>query len=158
MNADERSNTDPQKDEDTAAALKMWVVLNRAWRAIAERGRRQVEAQGLRTMEFAVLEVLYHKGPLTQGQIGEHILLTSGSITAVVDKLEHRGLVERRTCPEDRRVVYAELTEDGRKLIARVFPEHAEVLRNAMAGLTTEEKQIATALLRRLGRHADRQP
>ncbi len=105
-------------------------------------------------MEFGVLEALYHKGPLTQGQIGERILLTSGSITAVVDKLEERGLVERRPCAEDRRVVYADLTDEGRELIARVFPEHAEALRIAMEGLTTEEKRIAAVLLVRLGRHA----
>ncbi len=141
-------------DEDTVAALKLWVVLSRAARAIAEHARRQVEGEGLRHMEFGVLEALYHKGPLTQGQLGERILLTSGSITAVVDKLEKRGLVERRLCAEDRRVVYAELTEEGRTLISRVFPEHAEALRVAMGGLTAEEKKIARALLVRLGRHA----
>jgi MarR family 2-MHQ and catechol resistance regulon transcriptional repressor len=158
MNTVAQNAADPQLDADTAAALRMWVVMTRAWRAVAEHGRRQVEARGLRPMEVAVLEALHHKGPLTQGQIGEHILLTSGSITAVVDKLEQRGLVVRRSCAEDRRIVYAELTEAGGKLIAMVFPEHAEVLRSAMAGLTTEEKQMATVLLRRLGRHAAEQP
>ena len=154
MKTDEPGASDTGLDEDTAAALRMWVVMTRAWRAVAERGRRQVEAHGLRPMEFGVLEALYHKGPLTQGQLGERILLTSGSITAVVDKLEQRGLVARRPCAEDRRIVYAELTPAGVDLIAMVFPEHARVLRDAMAGLTTEEKQVATVLLRRLGRHA----
>jgi MarR family 2-MHQ and catechol resistance regulon transcriptional repressor len=158
MNTVENSPADPQLDDDAAAALRMWVVLTRAWRAVAERARRQVEAHGLRPMEFGVLEALHHKGPLTQGQLGEHILLTSGSITAVVDKLERRGLLARRPCAEDRRIVYADLTEAGRELIAKVFPEHAAVLTGAMAGLTTEEKVIATALLRRLGRHAAEQP
>jgi MarR family 2-MHQ and catechol resistance regulon transcriptional repressor len=144
----------PPSDEDTAAALKLWVVLNRVQRAVGERARREVERQGLRPTEFAVLEALYHKGPLTLGQVGERVLVTSGSVTPVADKLEQRGLIQRRISAEDRRVCYAELTETGRELIGGIFPDHAEVIRRAMEGITTEEKRIATALLKRLGLHA----
>ncbi|HEX8360052.1 MAG TPA: MarR family transcriptional regulator [Longimicrobium sp.] len=145
-------------DEDTAAALKLWVVLNRVQRAVGERARREVERQGLRPTEFAVLEALYHKGPLTLGQVGERVLVTSGSVTPVADKLEKRGLIQRRISAEDRRVCYAELTAAGSELIGGIFPEHAEVIRGAMAGITTEEKRIATALLKRLGLHAAANP
>jgi MarR family 2-MHQ and catechol resistance regulon transcriptional repressor len=157
MIADEQSAASPQKDEDTAAALKLWVVLNRAQRAIGERARREVERQGLRPTEFGVLEALYHKGPLTLGQVGELVLVTSGSVTPVADKLQARGLIERRISSEDRRVCYAELTDAGRELVAGIFPDHAEVIRGAMEGLTVEEKRIATALLRRLGLRAAEQ-
>jgi MarR family 2-MHQ and catechol resistance regulon transcriptional repressor len=150
----DQSAASPSRDEDTAAALKLWVVLNRAQRAIGERARRDIERQGLRPTEFAVLEALFHRGPLTLGQVGERVLVTSGSVTPVADKLERRGLIRRRISPEDRRVCYAELTEAGRELVGGIFPEHAEVIRGAMTGLTAEEKRIATALLRRLGRHA----
>lgn len=144
----------PQRDQDTAAALKLWVVLNRAHRAIGERARREIERQGLRPTEFGVLEALYHKGPLTLGQVGERVLVTSGSVTPVADKLEQRGLIARRMSSEDRRVCYAELTDAGRELVGGIFPDHAEVIRAAMEGLTVEEKQITASLLRRLGRHA----
>jgi MarR family 2-MHQ and catechol resistance regulon transcriptional repressor len=157
MNGDPRTESAARRDEDTASALKLWVVLSRAHRAISEHARRQIERQGLRPTEFGVLEALYHKGPLMLGEVGERVLLTSGSTTAVVDKLEQRGLLRRRTSSEDRRVCYAELTEDGRALVAGIFPAHAHVLRGVMGGLTTEEKQIATALLRRLGLHAAEQ-
>lgn len=151
---DDRTHPGPQKDEDTAAALKLWVVLNRAHRAIGEHARRQIERQGLRPTEFGVLEALYHKGPLTLGQVGERVLVTSGSVTPVADKLEQRGLIQRRISSEDRRVCYAELTEAGRELMGGMFPDHAEVIRGAMEGLTVEEKRIAAVLLRRLGLHA----
>lgn len=154
---DTRTDADWRQDEDTAASLKLWVVLNRAHRAITEHARRQIERQGLRPTEFGVLEALYHKGPLALGEVGERVLLTSGSTTAVVDKLEQRGLLFRRASSQDRRVCYAELTDEGRALVATIFPGHAEVLRGAMDGLTTQEKQIVTALLRRLGRHAAEQ-
>jgi MarR family 2-MHQ and catechol resistance regulon transcriptional repressor len=142
------------QDPETSAALKLWVVLNRAQRAIGDHVRRSLEGSGLAPTEFGVLEVLLHKGPLTAGEIGSRVLLASGSITYVVDKLQARGLVARRPCQEDRRAIYVELTEEGRTLIAGVFPAHAAALREAMAGLTTEEKQIAAVLVRRLGRHA----
>lgn len=145
------------EDTDTAVALRLWVVLNRTQRAIGERARRQVERHGLRPTEFGVLEALYHKGPLTLGQVGERVLVTSGSVTPVADKLERRGLIQRRLSSEDRRVCYAELTDAGRELIGGIFPEHAEVIRTATEGLTVEEKRIATALLRRLGLHAAEQ-
>lgn len=151
---DDQTSGGPERDEDTAAALKLWVVMNRSYRAVGERVRREIDRQGLRPTEFAVLEALYHKGPLTLGQIGESVLVTSGSVTPVADKLEQRALIRRRISSEDRRVCYAELTEAGRALIGGIFPEHAEVIRGAMEGLTAEEKRIATALLRRLGRHA----
>jgi MarR family transcriptional regulator, 2-MHQ and catechol-resistance regulon repressor len=82
-------------DDDTAAALRLWVILNRAHRAIGERVRRDIEAHGLHPTEFAVLEVLHHKGPLTLGEVGERVLLTSGSMTHVADKLERRDLIAR---------------------------------------------------------------
>jgi MarR family transcriptional regulator, 2-MHQ and catechol-resistance regulon repressor len=142
------------EEEDTAAALKLWVVLSRAHRALADRARRDNERHGLNPTEFAVLEVLYHKGPLLVGEVGSRILLTSGSTTYVIDKLEQRGLVSRRPCPTDRRALHVELTAAGRALIRGIFPEHARAIRRAMGGLSTEEKRIAAALLKRLGRFA----
>jgi MarR family transcriptional regulator, 2-MHQ and catechol-resistance regulon repressor len=142
-------------DQETASALKLWVILNRAHRAIAERARRSVERNQLSLSEFGVLEVLYSKGPLLVGDLGAKILLTSGSTTYVVDKLEERKLVARRPCPSDRRALYVDLTDQGRELIGQIFPEHAEALRHAMEGLTSEEKQIAGTMLKRLGRYAE---
>jgi MarR family transcriptional regulator, 2-MHQ and catechol-resistance regulon repressor len=157
---DVEMNTQPpdprasEEEEDTAAALKLWVVLSRAHRAVAEQARRDNERHGLHPTEFGVLEALYHKGPLLVGEVGSRILLTSGSTTHVIDKLEQRGLVSRRPCPTDRRALHVELTEEGRALIGGVFPEHARVIRRVTGGLTTEEKRIAAALLKRLGRFA----
>jgi MarR family transcriptional regulator, 2-MHQ and catechol-resistance regulon repressor len=142
-------------DQETASALKLWVILNRAHRAISERARRSVERNQLSLSEFGVLEVLYSKGPLLVGDLGAKILLTSGSTTYVVDKLEERKLVARRPCPSDRRALYVDLTDQGRELIGQIFPEHAEALRHAMEGLTSEEKQIAGTMLKRLGRYAE---
>jgi MarR family transcriptional regulator, 2-MHQ and catechol-resistance regulon repressor len=144
-------NAIPSLQEETDTALKLWVVLNRASRAVADRLRGSIEREGLSVSEFGVLEVLYSKGRQLVGELGSRILLTSGSMTYVIDRLQERGLVQRRPCPSDRRALHVELTEQGRELIARIFPEHAEEVRRLLGGLTSEEQQIATALIKRLG-------
>lgn len=132
-------------------SLKLFVVLVRAYKALAEHAKRDIEKSGLSLTEFGVLEALHHRGQLTVGQIGERVLLTSGSMTYVVDKLEGRGLVERKPCPEDHRATYIALTGEGTRLIGRIFPGHAAALERATAALTAEEKRTATALVRKLG-------
>ena len=106
--------------------------------------------------EFAVLEVLYHKGALPLGEIRDRILVTGASTTYVVKKLEERGLMRRRPCSEDQRIVFGELTPKGRALINEVFPAHVDRLRQVMAGLSVPEKRAAARLLRRLSQHARR--
>ena len=132
-------------------ALRLWVVMNRALRTIEDRLSQQVEAHGLSMTEFAVLEVLLHKGPLPIGEIGQRILRTSGSMTYVLDKLQKRHLIRRRPSAEDRRVLRAELTEAGRALIEEVFPEHAALVATLMQGLTPAEQRETADVLRRLG-------
>jgi MarR family 2-MHQ and catechol resistance regulon transcriptional repressor len=136
---------------DRELSLKLWIVLARAHRAVAERSRRDIERSGLTASEFAALEVVYHKGDLPVGDVAARVLLTSGSMTYVIDKLEHRGLLERKRCPEDQRVTYVGITAAGRNLMASLFPAHAEAIRHATAGLTADEKRLATVLLKRLG-------
>ena len=139
---------------DRAAALKLWVVLSRAYNAIARQAADDVERQGLSMTDFSVLEVLYHRGPLSLGDIGERVLLKSGSVTYAVDRLEEKRLLRRRSSPEDLRVTFAELTPAGRAVMDRVFPVHAETIRQTLAGLSRVEKRQATDLLKRLGRRA----
>ena len=88
-------------------------------------------------------------------QIGGKILLASGSITYVVDKLEQKGLLERRACPNDRRVTHAQITEKGQELIEEIFPTHQEKIDEIVSVLTDEEKSLVTELLKKVGFHAN---
>jgi len=139
---------------DRAATLQLVIALARAYQALAQGVRPQLAKQGLGMTEFAVLEVLYHKGPLPLGELRDRILVTGASTTYVVKKLEERGLIRRRTCVEDQRVIFGELTAKGRALIDEVFPVHVDRLREILAGLSVPDKQAATRLLRRLSHHA----
>ena len=146
----------PHLDGDRAATLHLIIALGRALQAIERGVGPHLVGCSLSLTEFAVLEVLYHKGALPLGVIRDRILVTGASTTYVVKKLEERGLMRRRACAEDQRVVFGELTAKGRALIDEVFPAHVERLQQAMAGLSVSQKRDAGRLLRALGRHARR--
>jgi MarR family transcriptional regulator, 2-MHQ and catechol-resistance regulon repressor len=131
--------------------LRLWVVLARAFDAVARHARASIARFGLGTTEFAVLEVLYHKGELPVCDVQRRILVESSSTTYVVDKLVKRGLVRRRHSGTDRRVVLLALTPAGRRLIQRIFPQHAHAIRRAVAALPPREQAQALRLLRTLG-------
>ncbi|MEX2571193.1 MAG: MarR family transcriptional regulator [Gemmatimonadota bacterium] len=136
---------------DREPALRLWVVLSRAYESIADRLRSDVARHDLTLTEFGILEVLYHKGPLLLGEVQRRILVSSGGVTYLVDRLERKGFVERRACPEDRRARYAALTDAGEALIAEIFPQHAECIRELMGELTADEQVAAHGMLKRLG-------
>ena len=138
-------------NEDTKQSLKLFIVLSRAHKAISESTNQFFQQNGLNPTEFAVLELLFHKGRQPLQQIGNKILLASGSITYVVDKLEKRGYLNRVSCPADRRVTYAEISEEGAVFMREIFPKHERQLHEMMAALTTEEKEMAIELLKKLG-------
>ncbi|AKP46642.1 MarR family winged helix-turn-helix transcriptional regulator [Bacillus smithii] len=139
------------EEKNIQMSLKLFVVLSRAYKVVNEETNEWIYQNGLNPTEFGVLELLHHKGPQPLQQIGSKILLASGSITYVVDKLEKKGLVERVACPTDRRVTYAAITEKGRAVIEEIFPKHAENIHSLMSVLDDEEKETAIRLLKKIG-------
>ncbi len=131
--------------------LVLWKA-SRAAQAYAEKSILGLEMCG---SDFAVLEALLHKGPLPVNEIGKKVLLTSGSITVAVDRLEQKGLVERRAHGSDRRTRVVHLTKAGRKLISRAYADHAADLeRLAAASLTRAERKTLISLLKQIGYQA----
>src|SRR6266702_5055227 len=124
----------------------------RAVQAYAEKSISELEMCG---SDFAVLEALLHKGPLPINEIGKKVLLTSGSITVAVDRLETKGLVERRAHGTDRRARVVHLTKEGRKLITRAYADHAaDMERLSSASLTRAERETLIGLLKKIGYRA----
>ena len=136
---------------DQDLALKLYIVLSRAYHAVERHSELDIAQHGLSNGEFAIMEALYHKGPLLLGEVQRKILASSGGVTYLVDRLEANGLVERRECETDRRARYAALTKKGDALIRRIFPAHAAAIEHGVAGLSNAEKKQAIELLRRLG-------
>src|SRR5258705_10195981 len=101
-----------------------WLVLGKAFNAIAKFTTAGILESGLGDSDFRVLEVLLHKGPLPVNVIGPKVFLTPGSISTAVDRLFSKGLVSRDENPEDRRIRLVALTETGKALISTVYRKH----------------------------------
>ncbi|MEK8129517.1 MarR family transcriptional regulator [Paenibacillus filicis] len=142
-------------DDEHAVSLKTFVVLSKAYRTIMDQAVKDMKQHDLAPPEFMILEVLYTKGKIPLQQIGEKILMTSGSITYNIDKLEKKELLKRVPCEEDRRIIFAEITAAGTELFDRIFPAHAAAIHGLTQGLSQQEKQETIRLLKKLGRGAE---
>lgn len=140
----------------TDLSLHLYRVFAKSFKSVNEHAVMGSKIQGFNPTAFAVLEVLYYKGSQPIQQIGAKLLLQSGNVTYVIDKLEAAGLLHRTPCPRDRRVIYANLTPKGKELMDRLYPEYAERIDHALSGLTDEEKKVMIELLKKMGREAEK--
>jgi len=137
------------------SGVHVFLVLWKSARAVESYAEKSIKDLEMCGSDFAVLEALLHKGSLPVNEIGKKVLLTSGSITVAVDRLEKRGLVERRAHGADRRARIVHLTREGRKLITRAYAQHAADLEGlASASLTTAERATLIRLLKKIGYQA----
>jgi MarR family 2-MHQ and catechol resistance regulon transcriptional repressor len=111
---------------------------------------RSIEETGLSLTDFAALEALLHKGPLTITEIHGKVPLALGSMTAAVDRLEKKGFILRTAANEDRRAKLLKLTPEGRRVVENAFSRHAAALESAMAVLNQGEKRELHSLLKKL--------
>ncbi|MCK8515746.1 MarR family transcriptional regulator [Methylonatrum kenyense] len=121
-----------------------------AYQAFEAYAQPHIKAQGLTPAQFDVLATLGNTDGLTFKVLGQRTLIYKTTLTSVVDRLEARGLVRRRPADNDRRSTVAELTDEGHRLFAEVFPAHSEHLRRKLEQLSEAEMQEVRASLARL--------
>lgn len=135
----------------------LFLLFWKAYHAVMRYDQASISQSGFSSLtDFAVLEVLLHKGSLPVNTIGDKVLLTSGSITTAVDRLERKALVKREKSELDRRVVLVHLTEAGRELITQAFDQHAENLDRLFDVFDDEERAQFAKLSRKLGVYAEK--
>lgn len=135
----------------------LFLLFWQASHAVMRFDQKSIARQGFTSLsDFAVLEVLLHKGALPVNAVGEKVLLTSGSITTAVQRLEKKGLVRRERSEGDARVVLVHLTEEGLELIESAFADHAANLDVLFADFSDEERTQFASLMRKVGERAQR--
>ncbi|WP_231505604.1 MarR family winged helix-turn-helix transcriptional regulator [Bacillus sp. EB01] len=127
-----------------------FIVLMKTAKGIQEKVREEMLKSKLTVTEFSVLEVLYQKGTLTIQQICQNVLISSGSMTYVIDKLEKRDLLKRSDCPNDRRAIHVSLTDDGLNLMDTIMPKYLEMVDDLCGVLTPEEAETFLKLLKKV--------
>ena len=139
---------------ETAPRIRL--ILWKAAKAIEKIDCASIAETGLQLSEFAILEVLLHKGALPINVIGEKVHLTSGSKTAAVNRLKKKGLVQRIPAPLDGRSFHIHLTERGHKVIQQAFRKHEKNLEVIIGILTANERRILVRLLKKIGIRAEK--
>jgi MarR family 2-MHQ and catechol resistance regulon transcriptional repressor len=137
--------------EEEKRALDLTIKLARATQALGNRIMCEIVSSGVSPSQFGVLDALYHLGPLTLGDVAKKHLKSPNNITSVVDTMERSGLVERRRCDKDRRVIYVDITGKGREIFAKLWPGHVQRVVNAVAALSPKEQKELADLCKKLG-------
>ncbi|MCP4339904.1 MAG: MarR family transcriptional regulator [Desulfobulbaceae bacterium] len=143
------TNPTHKTDRVDRLALSTFTKLVRAAETVTADVHGELSDSGLSVSQFGVLEALFHLGAMCQKDIAQKILKSAGNITMVIDNLEKRGLVKRIRNEKDRRYFDIHLTDEGRGLITKIFPRHAERIRQKMAVLSESEQHMLGDLLRK---------
>jgi DNA-binding MarR family transcriptional regulator len=134
--------------------LKMWIRLLGVTRAAENELREYLRLKHDTTLpRFDVMAALYRRREgVTMSELSRMLLVSNGNATAVVDRLEGEGLVLRTPSAVDRRTVHVALTADGTKAFEVMAEGHEAAVAKLFAGLTDEELDQMTAILKRIGR------
>ena len=129
--------------------LSTLIVFTRAEHTIHRIEYKTIKQSGLTIAQFGVLEALYNKGDLKICEIIERILTTSGNITVVIKNLEKDGLIKKKPDPNDKRSCIISLTEEGKKIIENILPDHIKNIKGIFEILTDEEKNTLKTILKK---------
>ena len=131
--------------------LNTFIKLTRCTNSLLARLAERNTVGDLTYSQFAVLEALYHLGPMTQGEISQKVLKSGSNMTTVIDNLERDGLVRRERDANDRRVIHVHLTEAGSNKVEEVLPGHVVALVEEFSVLSASEQETLGALCKKLG-------
>lgn len=144
---------DVTEAHDVGARLTLFGLLVETSTALMDNTRRPMDDHAMTTSEFeALLRLSRTPGHrLRMSDLAAQTGLSASGLTRLIDRLHADRLVEREMCPSDRRGAYAVLTEEGRRRLGSVLPDHLELVdRHLTDVLTAEEADQLEAILRKL--------
>jgi len=125
-------------------------ALAEAWQAFDAYSGAHVRSLGLTPAQFDIVATLGDTPGMTCKELGEKTLITKGTLTGVLDRMEARKLIRRQPSEADRRSIFISLTPQGERLFEKVFPAHIGHCNCACAKLSVREHDSLTSLLRKL--------
>src|SRR5213592_1084463 len=143
-------NAATKKQATDASGTHLWLIMMKAHRTLARLATRSIESSEVGLSDFAIMEMLLHKGPQPVNEIGRRVELTSGAITTAVDRLESLKLVAREAHPTDRRARIVRLRPKGGALARKSFAVHKAAMDLAAGSLSKHERAALIELLKRL--------
>lgn len=131
-------------------SLKVWRELTSTFEVIEKSHTRRMAHLNLTNPQYSVLEALSEEGSMPLKNISKRLNVTGANITCVMDNLQKRHYAERVPSREDRRIINAELTKEGKKVIKEFTPVYLESIKEEIKNLTDDEKKSLVELLAKL--------
>ena len=136
-------------------ALNTYIRLQRAAETVMAHTTSHLSQHDLSVSQFAVLEALHHLGTLSQRDLAEKLLKSTGNMSIVLKRLDKRGLIARERDKEDNRYMRVCITEEGRRLLLSFFDQHVQGIVEELSVLTAAEQEELGRLCRKLGLRED---
>lgn len=137
--------------QEEKRALDAYIKLQRAAETVTMHTTSHLSSYHLTVSQFGILEALYHLGTLSQRDLAQKLLKSTGNISIVLKNLEKQGLITRKRNPDDTRYMEVCISKAGRELLASFFDQHVRGIVAEMNILTAEEQEELARLCRKLG-------
>ena len=121
--------------------------LVQAYQAFEVHSGAHIKEMGLTTTQFDIVATLGNQPPMTCKELGEKTLVSKGTMTGVLERLEAKGLIDKFLNADDGRSYKIGLSKAGDKIFRKVFPEHVEYLGKAVGKLSKKELEQAVTIL-----------
>ena len=140
---------------DWLPTLRALVRTYQAFDLVSERNIRNLKLTG---PQFDIIATLGNTDGMTCKELGNRTLITKGTLTGVLDRLEGKGLLKRKVSPDDRRVYVVRLTEEGQRCFEAVFPRHIAYMDPMFRCLSADDYRQLERLLDKLRRGFEGKP
>ncbi len=130
-------------------SVSVWLSLTRFGAKVGRVLAGRLRVWGLNNAQFGILVRVGEVGGITQQELADSLLVTKGNVAQLLDRMEERGLIERRA---EGRVNRSFLTEQGRRLYREVVPAYEYSIEEMFRGLSSGEQEQLLRLLRKLDR------
>jgi len=128
--------------------LSLVKELVQAYQVFEAHSAAHIKEMGLTTTQFDIVATLGNQPPMTCKELGDKTLVSKGTMTGVLERLEAKGLIEKFMNADDGRSYKIGLSKSGDKLFKKVFPEHVEYLGKAFGKLSKKEIEQAVTVLK----------
>ncbi|MGB3491603.1 MAG: MarR family transcriptional regulator [Elainellaceae cyanobacterium] len=151
------SNGNNSSPNPTEAALLPFLAtfreLVRTYQTVTAYSDHHIRELGLTPSQFDVIATLGNTTGMSMGEVAEKTLVTKGTLTGIIDRLEKKGLVRRDVPADNRRSFTVSLTPEGEALFDEIFPKHILYMRDRFVQLSPEDLEQLRQLLVSLRSH-----
>ena len=136
------------RDSFNMTHLTLIRQLSKAYQAFEKYSASHVRDLGITPTQFDILATLGNQPPMTCKKLGDKTLITKGTLTGVLERLDAKGLIHRLPNEEDARSYKIGLSQSGKTLFEKVFPGHVEYLKQAFNATTSRDVSEWTKVLK----------